>query len=279
VRLVLSDDLNPVVKQDQPLIPVQANGREVQGHVTLIPETVNCPVDIRAREDVVQMRVLPTIVGEPPEGYLFGGRVVVDPPSVGVTGDRLAISQLTLISTEPIDLSDQTETFTAEVALDLPPGVNVMAENETVRVTVTITSVPTSRRFDGIRVEVAGLDSSLYHYSGLPETVTVTVVGPPSELPEREDVRVIVDLSGLPAGNHQVTPQGLILGEDELDPSVSISVLPQQLSVTIEAVNPTATPSPTPTAEAGAAAATLPPPSDNEQPGADVITATPAGQP
>jgi YbbR domain-containing protein len=249
VRLVLSDDLNPVVKEDQPLIPVQDDGREVKGAIVLEPETVDCEVEIQAREDVIQVRVLPNVVGDPPEGYIFDGRVDVEPETVGVTGTRRVINQLTsgLVSTRPIVLTGHTATFTTEIELDLPEGAMLVPEGQIIRVTVTITSVPISRRFDGIPVEITGLDSIQFRASGLPDTMTVVMVGPPDALPASEDLRVMVDLSGLPPGNHQVSPQGSLVSEEALSSAVTISVLPEELSVTIEALNPTPTPSPTPT--------------------------------
>jgi hypothetical protein len=55
------------------------------------------------------------------------------------------------------------------------------------------------------------MDPTLYRATVLPNAVTVLVAGPEALLPSREDLRVTVDLSGLPAGNHQVTPLGEII--------------------------------------------------------------------
>ena len=96
------------------------------------------------------------------------------------------------------------------------------------------------------RIEITGLDPTLYRATVLPNIATVIVVGPEPMLPERDQLRVVVDLAGLAAGNHQISPQGLLI-DQELTEDMTISVRPEQLDVTIEALSPTATPEPTPT--------------------------------
>lgn len=246
VRMDLSDQRNPLTRSFD-LIAVQSDGRTAS-QVEIVPASVSCTIDIQAREDVIQMRVLPEVVGDPPEGYLFEG-YVAQPDIVGVTGSRSAISAMGgLVRTAPIDLSDETETFTTDVQLALPEGVTLVPENQLIRVTVTISPVRSSRQFQEVPVEITGLDPTVYRATVLPNAVTVLVVGPEAMLPERDVVRVIVDLAGMSAGNYQVAPQGVILDQDARE-DMRITVRPEQVNVTIEPLNPTPTPSPTPTVE------------------------------
>ena len=246
VRMDLSDQRNPLTRSFD-LIAVQSDGRTAS-QVEIVPASVSCTIDIQAREDVIQMRVLPEVVGDPPEGYLFEG-YVAQPDIVGVTGSRSAISAMGgLVRTAPIDLSDETETFTTDVQLALPEGVTLVPENQLIRVTVTISPVRSSRQFQEVPVEITGLDPTVYRATVLPNAVTVLVVGPEAMLPERDVVRVIVDLADMPAGNYQVAPQGVILDQDARE-DMRITVRPEQVNVTIEPLNPTPTPSPTPTVE------------------------------
>lgn len=246
VRMDLSDQRNPLTRSFD-LIAVQSDGRTAT-QVEIVPASVSCTVDIQAREDVIQMRVLPEIVGDPPEGYLFEG-YSAEPETVGVTGSRSAISAMGgLVRTIPIDISDETETFTSEVPLDLPDGVTLVPENQLIRVTVTISPVRSSRQFQEVPVEITGLDPTAHRAIVLPNAVTVLVVGPEAMLPERDEVRVIVDLAEMDAGNYQLAPQGLILDQESSE-GMQVTVRPEQVSVTIEALNPTPAPSPTPTVE------------------------------
>jgi YbbR domain-containing protein len=239
-RLNLADDVNPISKTIN-LTPVQSNSLRAS-NVTLTPTSVTCNVDIQPRADVFQMPVLPKVVGSPPPGYDFKGYSNIEPDSVALTGDRNAIRSLPgLVRTVAIDLTDRTETFTIEVALDLPDGVTSVPENQLINVTVSIEPQVTTRPFEDVPVEVVGLDTTQFRATGLADTVTVFVSGPPGQLPDQSNVRVIVDLTGLPPGVQQVKPQGLINGAPA-DNGITISVSPDVLSVTIEALYPTPTP-------------------------------------
>lgn len=273
VRLNLGDERNPLADQSYVMTPVDGNGDKVR-NVELIPERATCSVDIQVREDITPVEVLPARSSNPPAGYLFEGYGNIEPKSVGLTGDRDAIAQLnSVVRTVPIDLSDRTETFTTDVALALPEGVQLVSENQLIQVTVIISPVRGSREFQEVPVEPIGLDTTQFRVTGLANTATVTVVGPEAELPQRDDLRVMVDLSGLSPGIHQVTATAEIMGEPD-DPDITVSVNPELFTVTIEALNPTPSPSPTPTLEPGLAPAATPPPAITPT---VAVTATPPG--
>lgn len=247
-RLDLSDALNPVTLTAN-LIPVQENALRAR-EVELSPSTITCTVDIQVREGVTPVEVLPDRGGTtPPRGYTFQGYSSIEPRRVGLTGDADMIATLnSVIRTEPIDLSGKTETFTTDVPLVLPEGVSLVEGDELVRVTVLITPVFDSREFTEVPIEIVGLDTSLYHATGLAGTVTVNVSGPQATLPDLDvsDIRVTVNLLDLPPGNHQITPDITIIGQTEEAEFEVSSVLPEQLNVTIEALSPTGTPAETP---------------------------------
>jgi|AMZC01.1.fsa_nt_AMZC01000947.1_4 YbbR domain-containing protein len=241
-RLDLADELNPVTKVVS-LIPVQNSGLRVRD-VELDPASVSCDVPIQPREDVFQMPVQPKITGNPPPGYNVVRYAEIVPDTVALTGDLAAIRSLPgLVRTAPIDLTNRTETFTTEVPVDLPPGVSTVPENQIIKVTIVIEPQISTRQFEDVPVEVTGLDPTQFRATGLADTVTVFVSGPLNRLPNRENLRVVVNLSGLPVGNHQVTPQAMLMGLQDTS-ALSVTVSPDELSVTIEALNPTPTPSP-----------------------------------
>lgn len=243
-RLNLSDDLNPVTRTVN-LTAVKADGFRASAGITLEPAQVECFVDIQIHEGITPVEVLPYRGRtQPPPGYVFKGYDNITPERVGVTGDANAIEAMkSVVSTIPIDLSEQTGTFTTEVPLALPEGVTLVPENQLVRVTVLIDPVQDNREFQDIPVEITGLDTTQFTASGLAATVTVNVTGPQVGLArlEADDLRVLVDLTDLPPGNHQVDLTATIIGQNSTDYSIT-SVVPEQLSVTIEALNPTPTP-------------------------------------
>lgn len=245
-RLNLGNNINPVTKRVN-LIAIQEDGLGAARDIELQPASVECFVDIQARDDVFQMPVLPRVKqnSSPPSGYDFKGYSLVNPDTVGVTGNRRAIQNMGgTVRTEPIDLTGRTESFTVEVAPDLPDGVSLVPENVLITVQVIIEPQLSTRQYEDIPVDVTGLDTTQFSVSGLAETATVFISAPPNQLPDREQVRVVVNLEGLAPGNHQVEPQGVVAEYDDTSLLV-ISVQPDQLNLTIEALNPTATPPPT----------------------------------
>ncbi len=252
-RLNLSDDLNPTTKTVN-LIPVSADGTRVRD-VVLEPASVTCPVDVQPREDITPVEVLPDRGNtNPPPGYIFEGYADLQPRTVGVTGDQDAIAAMNrVVKTVPIDLSNVTSTFTAEVPLALPPGVSLVDEDLVVRVTVLISPVLGNREFQDVPVRVTGLDPEEFRATGLAATVTVNVAGPQVELDNLtvSNLLVEVNLAGLAAGNHQVRPTATIIDHTAPGHFTINSILPEQLSVTIEALKPTPTPAPSPTRAPG----------------------------
>ncbi len=239
-RLNLSDELNPTTKIIN-LTPVLTTGLRARD-VELIPSSVRCPVDIQARADVFQMNVQPRLTGSPPPGYEVKRYGQIEPSTVLLSGDLAVIRSLPgLVRTVPIDLTSHTETFTVEVPLDLPDGVMLVPENQLISVTVVIEPQVSTRAYEDVPVEVVGLDQTLYRAVGLADTVTVFVSAPPNLMPSRDEVRAVVDLSGLEPGNHTVLPQAVIMGAGD-QTAVTADISPNELSVTIESLNPTPSP-------------------------------------
>ena len=243
VRMDLSDKRNPFTEAFD-LIPVNADGRTVS-NVELSPTSVVCSVDIQAREDVTPIEVLPATTGSPPDGYIFEGYDSFSPRSVGVTGDRDAIASMNrVVRTAPIDLRGRTETFTVEVPLQLPEGVRLVPEDQLISVTVRISPQTTTRQYEDVPVIVTGLDEERYQVRGLANTVTVFITGPADRLPDPGDVTVQVNVAELGTGNHQIRPQPMVNGIPQ--PSgLTLTVEPQELSLTIEAPGAPATPTAT----------------------------------
>lgn len=243
VRMDLSDKRNPFTESFD-LIPVNADGRTVS-NVELSPTSVVCSVDIQVREDVTPIEVLPATTGSPPEGYIFEGYDSFSPRSVGVTGDRDAIASMNrVVRTAPIDLRGRTETFTVEVPVQLPDGVRLVPENQLISVTVRISPQTTTRQYEDVPVLVTGLDEERYQVRGLANTVTVFITGPEDRLPDPADVTVQVSVAELGTGNHQIRPQPMVSGDPQ--PSgLALSVEPQELSLTIEALSAPTTPTAT----------------------------------
>lgn len=225
-----------------PLSAVDAEGRPITD-VTLTPSEVAVTIDVQQRSDVTELAVEPRLVGELPAGYLRVNQTW-SPRRVFVRGNRRVIEAMNgVIFTEPIDLSNRTQTFTQIVRLNVPSGVTLLDPRD-IAVTVEIEPVQGSREFTGIPVQIQGIDTADFAVTVQPERVNVIVRGAQVALEtlNAEEIRVFVSLSGLGVGVHQVALQASVAREGFSGENV---VIPNNVvEVSITARNPTPTPTP-----------------------------------
>lgn len=230
MRVAFEDDIRP--------IPIDADGRPVEG-VTLEPPSVHVTVNIQPRSDVREVRVQPNIVGELPDGYVLTGVFDYEPKVVVVSGPAALLTEIPgTIFTAPISLSNRTSSFSVDVPLQLPDERFVLLTGGVITVSVGIDTQMTTRQFDFLPVEIIGERGGL-SYRLATESVTVLITGaqPIVDSLTPDDVRVIVDVSGLAApGTYQL---GLSASIGRGQSAVTISLLPEGIDVEIA---PEATP-------------------------------------
>ena len=163
--------------------------------------------------------------GDPAQGYRLLD-VSVEPDSVLVTGSPELLDRLARVQTEPIDISGLRESRTMQVALDLPPGIE-LDEVRPVFVEIEIEPILTSsviRKTPEIRALPEGLTVTLDV-----DEVRVFLFGPLDKLDSllEDDVRVTVDLFGLDIGEHSLEPDAdVFVSEIEVR-----SIQPPQVTV------------------------------------------------
>lgn len=230
VALDLSGQRSPY-EADMRLTPVDAEGSTVSD-VALEPQIVRVSVNIRRRDDVREVSVRPNIVGAPPDGYVLSS-LTYSPQAVLVSGLPAQLATLPdVLSTQPIDLTNRTSSFNLSVPVLLPNSDLLLLSDQAITITVEINPLTTSRQFEGVMIEIIGLEDDTTARA-VPNLVTVLITGPQPELKDltAADIRVAVDANGLEPGTHAVTPtvsirQGQIL-------AANVSVLPAEIDVEI----------------------------------------------
>src|SRR6185369_8466860 len=93
-------------------------------------------------------------------------------------------------------------------------GISAVGE-QTVQVQAGIAPIEGSLSLNNMKVEIVGLADGLKAQIS-PQTVDVILTGPLPLLDKLSagDVKIIVDLTGLAAGTHQLTPQAQIIIND-----------------------------------------------------------------
>lgn len=206
------------------LVPRSSQGFTVVG-VVLETQTADAVIEIE-RETLQQ--TVPVVVettGRPAAGFRLSD-LNVTPLTVVISGPLQALADLENISTEAIDLNDASESFTEEVALDLPDDVSAVPDSVTVEVTIEQSTAEATLGVAPRFINTApGLTSSTST-----AIVLVTVSGPLNVLQDisPEAVQVVVDLAGLGPGTYTLTPVVQVP-----DGVTFIRVSPVQITVTL----------------------------------------------
>lgn len=224
------------------LLPVDSNGQAVPG-VSVNPGTARVVIPVNELVGYRLVAVIPIIQGQVDAGYQVTN-IALTPTLVTVfSPDPQAVETLPgYVETLPISLAGAHDTLEQRVMLALPKGI-FLAGNQNVLVQVSISPIEISTTITR-RPELQGLRAGLYAQAS-PNSISVILKGPLPVLEQlkADDVRVILDLTGLGPGPHQLGPVVLILPAGV----VTQSVLPDTIEVIITtSPPPEPTPSPTP---------------------------------
>lgn len=242
ITIFVDGEREDIVQVRRPVFQTQDGRTASINGLKLSTEEVIVTIGIEEIAGVAEKPIVVDWIGSPAPGYRLLN-VAIEPDSVLVTGSPSAISQLTTLRTETIDISGLNESFEERIAINLPEGIQldevqpvvVSFEIEPIRSTAVI------RRIPEIRALGEGLSATID-----PEQVTVTLFGPIPVLDsiQETDVTITVDLLDLPTGTHSIAPIVNVLAND-----VEVrSFQPEFLTVTITdtaSVSPTLTPRPT----------------------------------
>lgn len=159
--------------------------------------------------------------------------VVATPPTVRVVGSENALSGLTGIKIENIDVSGSTSSVQQNVVITAPDGTTLL-DDPNITVYVGIREKQDSAQFKGVPIETKGLGKKLTAELSATEC-DVSITGRTSlmKLLRRKDVSVYVDLTGLTAGTYKITPM-VSLASKEMQTDLQWTVSLPEVTVTIK---------------------------------------------
>jgi YbbR domain-containing protein len=199
---------------------------------------VTLPVSQQGGYRDVAVKVV--VRGQVANGYLLT-KLQVFPPIVTVYSNNpsLVNNLPGVVETQPLELRGASEDISTRLNLILPEGVSVVGE-QNVQVQVGIDPIQSNLTLSKIKVVVIGLADGMSIQISPPE-VDVILSGPAPLLDSLllQDIRVVVDVTGLGPGTYQLTPKVEILVSDV----VVESILPNTLEVVISTAPP-GTPTP-----------------------------------
>jgi YbbR domain-containing protein len=248
VRVSLSlAGIRESIDQTLTVQPLDENN-QIVADLGLNPAEVSVTLQVSQQGGYRDLAVKVVVSGQVASGYRLAN-ISVFPPVVTVfSGDPALVNSLPgVLETQPLDLENANDEVATRLAINLPEGVSLVGE-QTVLVRVNVTPIQSSLTLSNKAIEVEGLTAGLF-VQVAPDNVDVILSGPLPLLDtlSPQDVRVVIDVTGLAAGTHQLTPEVEVLISD----IVVESILPGTLEVVISRTPfntpiPTALPTSTP---------------------------------
>lgn len=208
---------------------VDSAGSVLSG-LSIEPSQANMSLSVLQAGGYRDVAVKVETIGQPASGFRVTN-ISVSPPVVTLfsTDPEIVASLPGFVSTLPLDLTSLNENLQTRLALALPAGVIVVGEEQNVEVEIGIAPIETSVLLN-LNVEVIGLANG-YKAELSPQSVSVILSGPLSVLQNlgADDVRLFIDVSGLPVGTHLLEPQAEILP----DGVQLLSITPTSIEVVI----------------------------------------------
>ncbi len=230
----------------RPARPVLRDGRgsEVQGNLTVVPDTVSVSVPIFQLLGYKTVAMRAVITGTVASGYRLTS-IVVEPQALTLGGDPRTLEQVGYIDTSAVDISGARSDVTKPARFILPAGVATDRKGD-VFVNVKVEPIP-GQEIIRRPVVWVNLDKGLQVIYPLSPTVDLELSGPLADLTslKSSDITVTVNLSGVVPGVIERLP--IISGVPKT--LTVVRVVPERFPVLVAAVStptPTATPTPVP---------------------------------
>ncbi len=229
------------VEQSLSLEPLDEKNQPVTG-VTLSPDNVQLTVRISQQGGYRDMAVKVVVNGQVASGYHLTSISVFPPVVTAFSSDPQLVNNLPgVVETAPLDINGISDNISTRLALNLPEGVSVVGE-QSVLVQVSVEAIVSSLTISNKPLEIENLTPGLTAEVS-PQTVDVILSGPLPllDMLSLQDVRVVIDVTDLEAGTHQLTPTVEILVSD-----ITVeSILPATVEVILSPAG-TSTTTPTP---------------------------------
>jgi len=203
---------------------------QVITNLSLNPEKAVIKIPVSQQGGYRDLAVKVVVQGQVANGYRLTN-ISVFPPVVTVYSTDVALVNGLpgVLETIPLELENANEDLSTRLSIPLPEGVSLVGE-QTVLVQVGISPIQSSLPISDKIIEVEGLQDG-WTVQLAPSTVDVILAGPLPLLDtlSPQDVRVIINVSGMEEGTYQLEPEVRILFSE-----ITVeSILPSTIEVTL----------------------------------------------
>lgn len=209
--------------------PLDENNQIVSG-LGLNPAEVSIKLPVIQQGGYRDLAVKVVVSGQVASGYRLAN-ITVFPPVVTVfSGDPALVNSLPgVLETQPLDLENANDELTTRLGINLPEGVSLVGD-QTVLVRVNVSPIQSSLTLSNKTIEVDGLPPGWFAQVA-PDNLDVILSGPLPllDILSPQEVRVVIDVTDLTVGTHQLVPDVEILVSD----IVVESILPGTVEVVL----------------------------------------------
>lgn len=212
-------DVEKDVKQKATLKAVDMNG-EIIEDITIEPQEVQVTVPIGSTKEVpIEVERIGSL-----DSKLKIKDIKLETSTVKIKGEKQAVNNVTLIKTEPLDLTSITGNTVLELNLNVPENVTVDTNMTTVKVNIEVEK--SIERQISSEVEIRNLNEK-YIAELSNNNVVVTVKGSENSMKvlDYKYLEVYVDLANLEDGEHIVPIQTRFTGNFDVE-IVNIDINP-----------------------------------------------------
>lgn len=227
------------ITKEVPIYAVDNDGNTVS-NVSLGEQYVDVALGIKK---VNSVNILPNLMGEPDSAYKITN-VTLEPNEIVLKGSQSIIDTIETLSTNPVDVSEITETIELEVEMVIPEGTSIMYFEPPFKLSVEVEKLEV-QQFELTSEDIylktdndyLPIDETLIVDGGFTVSfgqeilpIQLNVEDVPKVLSELnvDDFRVYVDLSELAQGTHTVPLKAEVMGK-----TLEVQIIPTTIDVTL----------------------------------------------
>lgn len=199
---------------------------EILENIECTPNTVSCEIILGVTK-LVSVDI-PEITFNSDKYKI--GEININPQEVTIAGDQQTIEAITSVTTQPIDISSNTQLTVSETTkLVLPNNTIIIGGNDDVKVHIELQQI-LDRSFTVSDFNIIGLGENLGIQSINPNSVIAKISGTTSELNNLSSniIKANLDLSGLNAGVYEI-PVTLNIDQLRIE-----NITPQKVTVELQ---------------------------------------------
>lgn len=167
------------------------------------PKNITLLIDQLVQKEIA---IKPTTKGNPSEGFEIVN-VLIEPPTISVTGPQEVLAKENIVTTEPIDVSNLQSTTEKEISLDLQPDLAELIGEPVVTAKLVIKEKTTERWIKKVPIEFT-YDAEKTTFKVIPQSVDIRAAVPISVINNKVDLNSLftarVNAESLPPGRHLV---------------------------------------------------------------------------